>query len=193
MEICHKMGINVDDVTDGLKLAKQRLISPAYLTAGMADGGGCHPRDNIALSWLARKLDLSFDFFDAIMMQRELGTDWLADIVTKEAHAIQDGDHLTKIYILGKAFKAETNLTVGSPSVLLKNILHERAEDVEMYDPHVDEETPEFKTGVYFIGTKHEEFQNFDFPDGSTVIDPWRYLKNVKFDSGLVKYIPLGG
>jgi UDPglucose 6-dehydrogenase len=51
MEICDSLpGCNVDQVTDALKLADKRLISPAYLSGGMGDGGGCHPRDNIAMS-----------------------------------------------------------------------------------------------------------------------------------------------
>ena len=65
MEMCHHLpNTNVDDVTNGLKLASKRIISDAYLTGGMGDGGGCHPRDNIALSWLAQKLNLSTDWFE---------------------------------------------------------------------------------------------------------------------------------
>ena len=29
---------------------------------------------------------------------------------------------------------------------------------------------------VILIGTKHPDFVNFDFADGSIVIDPWRYI-----------------
>ena len=36
-------------VTGALKLANRRLMSGAYMDGGMGDGGGCHPRDNIAL------------------------------------------------------------------------------------------------------------------------------------------------
>ena len=44
MEACHKLpNTNVDDVTNALKMANRRLISDAYLTGGMGDGGGCHP------------------------------------------------------------------------------------------------------------------------------------------------------
>jgi hypothetical protein len=56
--------------------------------------------------------------------------------------------------------------------------LKERGKSVVTYDPHVDTVVPEFKSGVYFIGTKHPEFEHFNFPDGSTVIDPWRYVKS---------------
>ena len=47
----------------------------------MGDGGGCHPRDNIALSWLSDELKLSHNWFDHIMMQREKQTDWLVDLI----------------------------------------------------------------------------------------------------------------
>lgn len=168
MEICHKSpGTDVDEVTDGLKLATQRLLSPAYLSGGMGDGGGCHPRDNIALSWLARELDLSFDWFETVMLARERQTEWLAELM--EAY------DLPKV-ILGKAFKEGTNIVTGSPAMLLKNILEQRGHTVLMYDPHVDEELPDFTKSVFLIGTKHPEFKNFHFPEDSVVIDPWRYI-----------------
>ena len=57
MELCHKLeNTNIDDVTNGLKMANKRLISQAYLDGGMGDGGGCHPRDNIAMSYLSKNI-----------------------------------------------------------------------------------------------------------------------------------------
>ena len=56
MELCHNLpNTNVDEVSRALSKCKGRIISDKYLSGGMGDGGGCHPRDNIALSWLARK------------------------------------------------------------------------------------------------------------------------------------------
>jgi len=176
MEICHKTpGTDVDAVTDALALATTRIISPKYLRGGMGDGGGCHPRDNIALSWLARELDLSYDFFESLMRARELQTEWLAELM--ESYDPPDGEPMLKV-ILGKAFKMETNITVGSPAVLLKNLLQERGNEVEMYDPHVDVRMPipRYPASVFLIGTNHPEFMEFQFPEGSVVIDPWRYL-----------------
>lgn len=182
MEICHKIGADVDAVTDSLLLANERLISGKYLRAGMGDGGGCHPRDNIAMSWLARKLNLSHDFFEDLMLARENQTDWLADLIEENAN----NDKNSKIYILGKSFKPETKITTGSPSILLYNILLERGyTNVVSYDPYVDNELPSFEPGVYFIGTQHQDFLNFKFPENSIVIDPWRYIlqDNVKLIS----------
>src|SRR6266478_7490998 len=101
----------------------------------MGGGGGCHPRDNIALSGLARELGLSFDFFESVMIARERQTQWLAELM--EAHDPRGELPMLKV-ILGKSFKPDTNITVGSPAVLLKNLLQERGHDVEMYDPYVD-------------------------------------------------------
>jgi len=175
MEICHKTpGTDIDALTGALEFATTRIISPKYLTGGMGDGGGCHPRDNIALSWLARELDLSYDFFETLMIARERQTEWLAELM--ESFDPPDGDRLLKV-ILGKSFKPETNITVGSPSILLKNLLQERGNDVEMYDPHVDENPPPpYPPSVFLIGTRHHDFLDFNFPKGSVVIDPWRYL-----------------
>ena len=171
MEMCYKLpNTNIDDVTNGLLLGSKRLISGAYLRGGMGDGGGCHPRDNIALSWLARKLDISNDFFDQIMQQREKQTDWLANLIIK--NQLED----KKTYILGKSFKPETNITTGSPSILLNNILKEKGVNAISYDPFVDTKKPVFDEGVYFIGTQHEIFEQFEFPNGSIVIDPFRMI-----------------
>ena len=161
----------------------------------------CHPRDNIALSWLSRKLGMTFDFHEAIMMAREKQTEFLANLIEQNTKATlyNPEDFSLKqvvnldVVILGKAFKEETNLEVGSPAILLKNILAERGIKATMFDPHVDAEhgatsllhecfllgfpggsTPK----LFFIGTHHATFRNYKFPSGSIVIDPWRMIQD---------------
>lgn len=183
MEICHKIGADVDSVIDAISLANERLISPKYLRGGMGDGGGCHPRDNIAMSWLAKKIDLSHDFFEDIMFAREDQTEWLANLCM---------DQKLPIIILGKAFKPETNIKTGSPSVLLYNILKEDYNaDVKIFDPvsdgieefniQIENETSANESYVYFIGTQHSFFKDFKFNPNSVVIDPFRYLEKTDY------------
>ena len=184
MEICQKTGCDVDQIIDAISLSDQRLISGKYLRGGMGDGGGCHPRDNIAMSWLSRKLNLSHDFFNDLMVAREDQTEWLAEECIK---------YNKRIYILGKSFKPETNITTGSPSILLYNILRERTNDVNMLDPHIDGKDRfenEFNSiegeNVFFIGTQHDLFRSLKFPKNSIVIDPFRYMPDLP-DSELIK------
>ena len=178
MELCHHLpNTNVDEVMNGLKMCNKRIISDKYLSGGMGDGGGCHPRDNIALSWLSDKLGLSFNWFDNIMKQREVQTEWLADLIEEHSAGLP-------INILGKSFKPQTNITTGSPSILLNNILEERGHAVFMWDPYVDGLFPteygEFdEPQCYFIGTKHEDFVNFPYEKDSIIIDPWRFIPDI--------------
>jgi UDPglucose 6-dehydrogenase len=179
MEVCHKTDCDVDEVTGALKLAHRRLISGAYLDGGMGDGGGCHPRDNIALSWLARELDLSYDLFSATMEQREAGTDWLARMLSKTAQ-----ERKLPPGILGIAYKPGSHIETGSPARLAKYLMHERLGwaygDVRVYDPHTKDfqgsrELPE-EPCVWLVGCRHPEFADLKLPEGSVVIDPWRYI-----------------
>ena len=132
MELCHKLpNTNVDDVTNALKLANRRLISGNYMDGGMGDGGGCHPRDNIAMSYLSEKLNISHNWFENIMLQREKQSDWLAALIIENSKGL-------RINILGKSFKAESNLILGSPAILLQNILKEKNIKTNIWDPIVD-------------------------------------------------------
>ena len=96
------------------------------------------------------------------MKQRESQTEWLAKIIIK--NKIKNNN---KIFILGKCFKPETNLVVGSPSILLKNILEDLGEKVIMWDPYIDKNEKEFvkennldkEPSLFFIGTKHYYFK----------------------------------
>jgi UDPglucose 6-dehydrogenase len=188
MEICTKLeNCNVDAVTTTLGLAKRRLISTAYTRAGMGDGGSC-PRDGIALGWLAQELKLSYDPFTTVMQARERQTEWLADIII-DTHR-RSG---LPIVLLGLCFKPETNSAVGSPAVLLKNILVERGYAVTAVDPLLDPDGLELPNGfdmkqpaVFFVSTKHECWKELRFHENSVVIDPFRYL-----DPGC-DYLPLG-
>jgi UDPglucose 6-dehydrogenase len=191
METCHNLpNTDIDEISRAFSLCTTRLISDKYLYGGMGDGGGCHPRDNIALSHLARKLKLSYNWYDNIMRQRESQTEWLADLIIENK-----GDR--QINILGKTFKPETNLTLGSPSILLKNVLEEKGETVRMWDPYIDNSNimkvkDEYEWDkipqLFFIGTKHKAFTDFYFMPNSVVIDPFRYLTV----NDNVKYIPIG-
>ena len=188
MEMAHKIpGTNSDIIMDCLFKANKRLISTKYLRGGMGDGGGCHPKENASLSWLAQKLNLSFDWFEMNMTCRERQTEWLANLIGEQR---LKGDYFD-INIFGTSFKEETNIEDGSPAILLINILKERGLDVTIYDPFVEGRNTPPKSklpGIYFISTKHEIFNDYNYPNGSVVIDPWRYIS----DRANVKVIRIG-
>jgi len=85
-DVAMKQGnINVDVVTDALAGSTKRIMGPQYMTAGMGDGGACHPRDNIALRYMAQELGLGYDIFDAIMNAREVQAENMAKFLVEHA------------------------------------------------------------------------------------------------------------
>lgn len=174
MEVAHKTGCDVDEVTGALKLAHRRLISPAYMDGGMGDGGGCHPRDNIALSWLARELDLSHDLFRDVMQAREDQTDWLQMLISEYV-----ASHDLPVGILGIAYKPESHITTGSAALLLKNQLEWAGYHVDVVDFCVqgaDNARALGEPHVWLVGCKHAEWTGVSLAEGSIVIDPFRYI-----------------
>jgi len=168
MEVCHKTGADCDGVVDALSKATDRVISPAYLRGGMGDGGACHPRDLIALSWLAGRLDLSYDLLGEMATAREKQTRWLADMALDYA-----GQTGYPIVIMGEAYKPGSDLTYGSPARLLRHYLDGAKPFV--YDPHTRPGCPNGKV-VAVVATRHPEFTGHEFTPGSVVLDPFGYI-----------------
>lgn len=169
-EMAHKLGFSADDLYRAWSMSSKRLLSPKYLRAGVGDGGGCHPRDNIALSYLADKIGMSHNLWEDLMAAREEHMAWLADLAAQYS---QERD--LPVVVMGKAFKPETNIQTGSPAILMANIL----KDEHHLDPNQlddDFNKPLLGPAVYVIGVQHEKYKHVKFPRGSVVIDPFRFL-----------------
>jgi UDPglucose 6-dehydrogenase len=135
-ELCHRLEIDADQVIDVLKSGSKRIVSDRYLEPGMGDGGPCHPRDNIALSWLARETGMSFDLFGAIMEQREQHTKFLRGLIVQEmweasGTASDFSEQGGTVTLLGKAYKPGSKLQTGSPALLLANLMDRTGMDFE--------------------------------------------------------------
>jgi UDPglucose 6-dehydrogenase len=184
-DVAEKNGnINVDVVTDALKNATQRITGPRYLTAGMGDAGACHPRDNIALRYLANKLDLGYDLFHSIMESRDVQAKNLANTLIKLSK-----EHNLPIVIHGKSYKPYVPYIEGSYSLLVGHFIEEHKIPVYYADPLTDDNwsgkaiilmahnpSVTYKgTGVHILP---EEFY-FHIEPGSVILDPWRTLKDI--------------
>lgn len=177
--------INVDIVTNALKESTQRIISPKYLTAGMGDAGACHPRDNIALRWLAKNLNLGYDLFHAIMHSRDKQAEKLANKLI-ELHL----NSRLPIVIHGRAYKPYVEYTQGSYSELIGWFLKDKGFEYHFADPL----TNDFWNGgaaiILMAHNPHITYQGtgiaipnqnfyFEIQDGSIILDPWRTINNL--------------
>jgi len=186
-DVANKMGnINVDVVTSALSKSNLRITGHQYMTAGMGDGGACHPRDNIALRYLAQELDLGYDLFDSIMNSREVQAKNLAKELVKHA---QENDY--QIYIHGKAYKPKVPYLDGSYSLLIGHFCQEMGYTPIYIDPYTGDDYQPKECGVFLMAhsaeitynyttgaTNHKDEIYCDIPEGSIIVDPWRKIKS---------------
>ena len=182
-DVAEKQGnINVDVVTNALAHSDKRIMGPQYMTAGMGDGGGCHPRDNIALRFMANELGLGYDLFDSIMNAREIQASNLA----KKLVTLSKENNMP-IFIHGKAYKPGVPYCDGSYSLLVGHYCIELGVQPTYVDPLTgDINQPGIPCVILLAHSASttykymkEEGDDNDqlyctIPTGSVVVDPWR-------------------
>lgn len=178
--------INVDVVTNALAASTMRIMGPKYMTAGMGDAGACHPRDNIALRWLAEEYDIGYDLFDTIMHAREIQAENLAKFLVMKAQK-----HNLPIVIHGKAYKPDVPYCIGSYSTLVGYYVKQAGHNVVYVDPLADDPTDVVndvdRPAVYlwahnrkvtyeYTGDQEATKPYCEIKAGSVIVDPWRQM-----------------
>lgn len=180
--------INVDVVTNALARSTMRLQGPKYMTAGMGDAGACHPRDNIALRWLAQEYDIGYDLFDTIMHAREIQAKNMALFLVE-----QSKKYNLPVVIHGKAYKPDVPYTIGSYSTLVGFYVKEAGLAVSYVDPLADDMSEVIPAVDYpavflwahnrkityeYTGEQQDTQAYCDIKAGSVIVDPWRKLQS---------------
>jgi UDPglucose 6-dehydrogenase len=208
-DVAQKLGnVNSELVCDALASSTRRIMGPAYMKPGMGDGGACHPRDNIALRYLASKLSLGYDLFDSVMKSREVQAENMAKFLISFGNPV---------IIVGKAYKPFVEYTNGSSSILVGFYVKKYGVDLHYHDEVIGEFAPN-EGGPYtyllahspeityadqldhvkdFLGAhltlggtakpEHSSVvvnsankSSLHFIPGSVVVDPWRKLPAIK-------------
>ena len=190
--------INVDVVTDALARSTMRIMGPKYMTAGMGDAGACHPRDNIALRWLAEEYDVGYDMFDTIMLARERQAENVAKFLV-----IQAQKHNLPIVIHGKAYKPDVPYCIGSYSTLIGHYVQQTGHQVLYVDPLADDPAlvvPTIEKAAVvlmahnravtygYTGQEQKDIFYYDIKPGSIVVDPWRRISKDLKDITVIHY-----
>jgi UDPglucose 6-dehydrogenase len=178
--------INVDVVTNALAHSTMRIMGPKYMTAGMGDAGACHPRDNIALRWLAQEYEIGYDLFDTIMHAREIQAENLAKFLVVQAQK-----HNLPVVIHGKAYKPDVPYCIGSYSTLVGHYVEQAGHRVTYVDPLADDPTNVVadvdhpavflwahnrKITYEYTGDQLDTQPYCKIQSGSIIVDPWRKL-----------------
>ena len=139
-DVAEKQGnINAELVCDALAASDRRIMGPGYMKPGMGDGGACHPRDNIALRWMAQNLGLGYDLFDAVMLSREVQAKNMAQTLVEFANIGQGVTPPMPVVIIGKAYKPLVPYEAGSASMLVGHYVNELGAELHYLDEVIGE------------------------------------------------------
>jgi UDPglucose 6-dehydrogenase len=198
-------GADVDVVTSALGLDTR--IGSRYLKGAISYGGPCFPRDNLAMSALARQVGAPGELAQAVDAFNRAQVQWLAELV--KSHLDREGI----VGILGLTYKPSTDVVEEAPGFLLAQELAGRGLKVIAYDPHgrgssaskldgrvtfaADVGACIMQTDVVVLATPWQEFLSVPVAQWARagypriVIDCWRVLKQLAGHNG-VRYIGLG-
>lgn len=206
-EMCEKLpGGNVDVVTNALGLDSR--IGRKYLTGSIGYGGPCFPRDNVALSFMARQLGIEARLAETTdSMNRSIATSVSAKILPM----VRKG---ATVAVLGLSYKPFSHVTEESQGVYIAQHLSKNGVRILAYDP-MSKEMPleELRSSIVVLDSLEEclkqaeavlittpdpAFKDLDAASFKNewaevlVFDFWRILMDKLQDQPGIKYIGVG-
>ncbi|MEO2076892.1 MAG: UDP-glucose/GDP-mannose dehydrogenase family protein [Bacillus sp. (in: firmicutes)] len=140
-KLCNRLQINVNDVSKAIGL--DHRIGPHFLNAGLGYGGSCFPKDVSALIQVARQNGRPLSILESAAKVNKEQTDYFIEKIKQ----VLGGNLQSKtIAVLGVAFKANTDDTRESPSLVLIKQLKEEQVNLRVHDPIVKLESGQFST-----------------------------------------------
>ncbi len=156
--MCEVTGANVDRVREAIG-ADQRIGS-RFLFAGIGYGGGCFPKDVLALYRSGTQRDYEFQILSAVMKVNNLQKKILVQKVVSEL-----GEDLSgKTFALwGLAFKPNTDDIRDAPALDIIRDLLARGATVQAYDPEaMDNVRQVFPTEITYAASAHKALEGAD-------------------------------
>jgi len=201
----HLPGGDVDVVSDALGMDKR--IGRKYLTGGFGFGGPCFPRDNVALNFMGKALDV-----DTRLLA--VNDEYNRGISSRYVKKLQA--HLPKganVAVLGLAYKPLSHVIDESPGIYLCKALSEAGYRVVGHDNLAASNAEvALKLNALVTNSLEEALKDADTvlvatTDKSytsltadailrgrksiTVVDFWRCLKHLAADPR-IRYVPIG-
>ena len=165
----HLPGGDVDAVTAALGL--DRRIGSKYLKGAVGYGGPCFPRDNLALTALARQLGVQAPLAETTDRSNRSEVTRLAELVR---HHLPEGGTAG---ILGLSYKPDTAVIEASQGILLAQALTEENIPIIAYDPAAMKNARQVLTG----GAQFAESLKIciQASDVIVIITPWRKFHEI--------------
>lgn len=205
--VCEKVaGADAETITNAIGLDTR--IGRKYLRPGLGYGGPCFPRDNVAFTTFARKVNVRTKLAETV---DEVNRNQIRRIITLIQNMVSEMDlkkDSTVVGVLGLSYKPNTPIIEDSQAIDIVDLLINEGFKIVVYDP----QALEFAKGVFgnavtyakdsrqcvqqadivLISTPWDEFKNIDITDTKKAfLDCWGLFKNTNTNT-YVKHIGQG-
>ena len=136
--LCDKMGINYWEVVDAAS-SKPYGFQPFYPGPGL--GGHCIPLDPYYLSWKAREYGFHTSMIESSMMVNDKMPEYCVERASKILNKQGKALSMSKVLVLGVAYKNDIDDYRESPAIDVIDILKETGATTDFFDPYI----PQFK------------------------------------------------
>jgi UDPglucose 6-dehydrogenase len=199
-QVCSKIpGADVDVVSNAV--GQDSRIGIKYIKGGLAFGGPCFPRDNIAFGKVAEDVGIDPIMAKATDNMNHAHTKYIADLIETHLHGKK------RVGVLGLSYKPNTPVIDVSPGIALVREITKKGLEVFAYDPLAMENAKKVISNINYcnsmaeclrgtdaivICTSWPEFNSIspdDVGKDVAVIDCWRILDQEKWknNSNLIR------
>lgn len=205
--MCEKIpGGNIDDVTNALGMDTR--IGRKYLTGSIGYGGPCFPRDNVALSFIARELNVDA----GLAKTTDSINRTLAETVSKRIQRMVRKE--ATVAVLGLSYKPFSHVTEESQGIAIARHLSKSGLRIVAFDPmsaqmDIEELRREIvvldsleeclgQAEAVLITTPDPVFKELTAKDFTNewaevlVFDFWRVLRRKLEDQPRIRYVGVG-
>ena len=135
--LCEKTGANIDELSKAIGM--DHRIGPKFLKTSIGFGGSCFQKDLLNLVYLCQYYGLQevAEFWHQVIKINDYQKNRFAEKIINYFEGEIIGK---KIFLLGWAFKANTNDSRESPSIHIAKKLYANGATIKIYDPKVSKE-----------------------------------------------------
>jgi len=127
-QVINKLGGNLNETLEGIGLDTR--IGKQYFRPSPGWGGSCFPKDVAELNSIVSSQDLNTPLISNIIESNTQHQIWFAEYLINQKR----NNNLKNIYLIGLAFKEDTDDTRCSPTIFVHEILKSKKENVHIFD-----------------------------------------------------------
>jgi len=176
-EFASRVGADIEDVRRGI--GADPRIGPSYLYPGIGFGGSCFPKDLRSLAAQMSQYKIEPQIILAVVARNERQVELIVDAVVQ----VTSAQRRPVVALWGVSFKPNTDDVRESPSLKIARALIDRACEVRVADPVVNQSQVDAVLGAGKLPLAESEMAAAAGADVVILATEWRQYRSPDFES----------